>query len=43
VADMANDKKRARELYTSLAKIKNPPVGIAAASYNYFLKNKEKF
>ena len=42
VADLAGDKKRSHELYTKLAQIKNPPVGIAAATYNYFLKINDK-
>ena len=42
VADLAGDKKKAKEIYTQLSKIQSPPVGIAAASYNYFLRNNDK-
>lgn len=41
-ADLAGDKKKAKELFTSLAQIENPPVGIASASYRYFLKTGDK-
>lgn len=41
-ADLAGDKKKAKELFTELSTFDNPPIGIAAASYNYFLKIGDK-
>ena len=40
ISELAGNHKKADELYAYLAEIENPPIGIAAATYNYYIKTK---